>query len=240
MYFQYFDTFHTTIAIAFLAVAFGVVFSRYRKYASQDRKSVNYVIRNRALAVRFISLLLSILLLGVALLGPVGLLQSTNSRTAGMDCIWVLDVSASMDVEDVEENTGVSRLSKAKSIMENFMVTHPENRYGLVIFAGQSRLVSPLTSDSSSLLSFLASIDSKSIAEGGTDFREAFKVATERFESTDNAPHAIVLLSDGGDPEDMSDPDMLRSIFREKPADIVTIGIGQTRPSPIPVGKTPF
>ena len=89
-----------------------------------------------------------------------------------------------MDVLDIKEsNPPVSRLEKAKSIIESYMIAHRENRYGLVIFAGKSRLVSPLTSEHGSILSFLASIDSKSISEGGTDFHEALTLATDRFDT---------------------------------------------------------
>jgi Ca-activated chloride channel family protein len=66
-------------------------------------------------------------------------------------------------------------------------------------------LVSPLTSESSALISFLTSIDSKSISEGGTDFKEVLQLTTDRFDTKEHNPHAIVLLSDGGDPDDTLD-----------------------------------
>lgn len=113
------------------------------------------------------------------------------------------------------------------------MLAHPENRYGLVIFAMKARLVSPLTSESSSLLTFLASIDSKSISGGGTNFYEALKTALNRLGSTDthgeesNMDSAImVLLSDGGDKEDLGDTSNLKTLFRDKDTSLFAIGVG--------------
>lgn len=191
--------------------------------------------------MRLTSLTLSIFLLAVALLGPSGLLRETSQSMPGIDCVWLLDVSASMDVPDVSDgDTSVSRLARAKSIIENYMVAHPENRYGLVIFAGTSRLVSPLTGEHSSLLSFLTSIDSKSIREGGTDFRNALGLAIERFDTKERAPHAVVLLSDGGDAEDAPEASSIRGLFQGKNIHLVSVGIGDEKPSPIPTGKNPF
>lgn len=146
-----------------------------------------------------------------------------------------------MDTEDViNDNSSTSRLKAAKFLIENYMITHPENRYGLVIFAGTSRLVSPLTTEHSSILTFLTSIDSKSIREGGTDFHQALQLAIDRFETKESTPHVIVLLSDGGDREDMSNTSSLKNLFSGKNTSLMTIGIGNTKPSPIPIGHNPL
>jgi Ca-activated chloride channel family protein len=146
-----------------------------------------------------------------------------------------------MDVEDVSNgNIVISRLMKAKSVIENYMITHPENRYGLIIFAGTSRLVSPLTTEHSSLLTFLSSIDSKSIREGGTDFHQALQLALDRFETQESIPHTIVLLSDGGDTDEIIDTSSLKNLFFGKHASLITIGIGNTKSSPIPIGRNPL
>lgn len=146
-----------------------------------------------------------------------------------------------MDVKDIANNNStLSRLNKAKSIIENYMITHPENRYGLVIFAGTSRLISPLTMEYSSLLTFLNSIDSKSISDGGTDFHQALQLSLDRFETQAPTSHAIVLLSDGGDKENTLDMSSIKNLFIGKNVKLITIGIGNTKPSPIPIGKNPI
>lgn len=238
MYFNSFDSIHIVPAFLFLLVTLGVVFFRYRKYLFPREKTINYTINGKNAIIRIVSLVLSLVVLSAALLEPTGLVEDPSARAQGIDCVWLLDVSLSMDVPDIAENDSfISRLAKAKSVIENYMITHPENRYGLVIFAGKSRLVSPLTSEHSSLLTFLASIDSKSIAEGGTDFHDALELAIERFDTKDTIPHAIVLLSDGGDREDAPDTDSIKNLFHRKDTRLISVGFGQTKPSPIPVGQ---
>ena len=236
MYFFSLDFFHISLVFFFLLIALGTIFFRYKKYLSSKEKIVNYTTNRNLTIIRLVSIILSIVLLGITLLSPAGLMKKSSSQTEGIDCVWLLDVSASMDAMDITENTSlISRLTRAKSVIENTLITHPENRYGLVIFAGTSRLISPLTSEHSSLLTFLASIDSSSIGEGGTDFHEALSIATQRFEKKDSTPHTIVLLSDGGDREDAPDMSSIRNIFQGKHASLITIGLGKTHASPIPV-----
>lgn len=181
---MYFPPVHLSdivIVGAFLLVSLGVVYLRFGRYIKARDTHTNYTTNKTALFLKLSSLVLSISILGTLLLRPMGLMYNGVPEEKGIDCIWLLDTSASMDVRDVKSGENfVSRLQGAKSIIENYMVAHGENRYGLVIFSGKARLVSPLTSDRDSLLSFLASIDSKSIHDGGTDFREALEIATTR------------------------------------------------------------
>ena len=242
MYFQSLDTFHLFLTSLFLLTSLGIVFFRYKKYSEKNEQIMNYVEYKKWVTLRITSLVISIILLSVAFLEPMGLIQNSITRAEWVDCIWLLDVSLSMDTEDGgDDNTlNISRLSRAKSIIENYMITHPENRYGLIIFAGTSRLVSPLTAEHSSLLTFLSSIDSKSIKEWGTDFRDVLSLAVERFETKNNILNSLVLLSDGGDREDAPDMDSLRNLFQGKQAILTTVWIWKIKPSPIPMGQNPF
>ncbi len=241
MYFLSVDFFHTILALLFLFITFGVIFFRYNTYFSANKKTTNYTTNKKWVITRLVSLVLTIIFLSTIILEPAWLMEGSEITKEWIDCIWLLDVSASMDVVDViDNNQTVSRLTRAKSVIENFIISHREARYGLVIFAGKSRLVSPLTSEHSSLLSFLASIDSKSISEGGTDFREAVALSIERFETKNPIPHAIILLSDGGDQEDAPDMNSIKNLFQKKHTNLITIGIWQTNLSPIPVGRNPF
>lgn len=241
MYFSSFDTVHIVFLSLFLAATLGIVFWRFRNIFPVNEKSINYTVNKKLVLARITSLVLCLFLIGIAFLNPAGFLYDSSIETEGIDCVWLLDVSLSMDVPDViRDGSTVSRLMQAKSVIENFILSHPENRYGLVIFAGKSRLVSPLTTEHASLLTFLASIDSKSIGEGGTDFREALSIAIERFDTKESTPRAIVLLSDGGDREDFPDIALLRELFRGKSVQVTTVGIGNTKPSPIPIGRNLF
>lgn len=241
MYLLSADLIHIIFSSLFLFATLGIVFFRYRKNRFITEKTTNYTPHKNLGIIRLVSLVLSIVLLSIILLEPAGLMKESSIIPEGIDCIWLLDVSASMDTLDIAEKTpAVSRLTRAKSLIENFVISHPENRYGLVIFAGTSRLISPLTSEHSSLLTFLASIDSGSIREGGTHFPDALSLAIERFETAENTPHTIVLLSDGGDQEDSPDMNSIKSIFQGKHTSLISVGLGQTTPSPIPTGRNPL
>lgn len=197
MYFQFLDPVHI-IALFILLITIGLVFFRFKKSFIINERALNYVTNKKVSIIRLTSLIICIALLAIAILGPTGLINDSSTTTEGIDCVWLLDVSASMDAEDFTDGqTLTSRLVRAKSVIENYIISHPENRYGLVIFAGTSRLISPLTSEHSSILSFLASIDSKSISDGGTNFRDALRLSMERFGTKTDTSRAIVLLSDG-------------------------------------------
>lgn len=238
MYFQSADSLHIILVLIFFSVTLGIVFFRLKKNTPLQEKSVNYTSKKTLQNIRITSLVLSLAFLCIAFLEPVGLMKTPGTQAEGADCIWLLDVSKSMDARDMDE--GASRLERAKAFIEEYSIAHPNNRYGLVIFAGTTRLVSPLTSDYSSLLTFLSSIDSKSIREGGTNFSEALKLSLERFDTTEQTPHVIVLLSDGGDEEDLPDTASLRNIFTKENTFLVSLGMGGTDPVPLSVGKNPF
>lgn len=202
-------------------------------------ESKNFTENIRFTRVRLAGIILCVLFLSIALFGPVASWGDSTSDHQGIDLIWVLDVSRSMDVQDiVEGDTHFSRLEKAKSTIQSYMIAHPENRYGLTIFAGQSRLVSPLTSEGNSILTFLASIDSSSIMEGGGNFQEALRTTLDRLGTTpkDAPPRALVVLSDGGDTEDAPDIKIIKDLFVGKNTRLQTIGYGSEKGGPIPSG----
>lgn len=214
MSFLTFDLTHIIMALVFVILTITLLCFQIRRHTHVPEKINNSTMRKNFFVVRIVALVLSVIILGVVFLTPTGFVREDSYTRKGIDCIWLLDTSLSMGVEDIKtDNHTVSRLAKAKSIIEDSMMAHPENRYGLMIFAGKARLVSPVTTEHSSILSFLSNIDSKSIQEGGTDFKEAVSSVLERFSKTDDIPHAIVLLSDGGDPEDL-DSDAVKSLFQ--------------------------
>ncbi|MDP2103821.1 MAG: VWA domain-containing protein [Candidatus Gracilibacteria bacterium] len=235
------DILHIIPAILFVVVIIWVVFWRGRASGAGD-ESKNYAYKTSFSRIRLTSLVIAIILLAFAFLGPISSIGISNTERQGVDLVWILDVSKSMDVQDVSEgDQSISRLTAAKKIIENFILTHPENCYGLVVFAGGARLVSPLTSESESVLTFLTSIDSTTIRDGGTDFREALNTAIGRIPpKKEDSPLSLVLLSDGGEKENLGDTTMISSLFAGKNVTLSTIGIGSDKGGPIPMGQDPF
>ena len=71
-----------------------------------------------------------------------------------------------MDARDIASGSQkISRLDLTKKFMLDYIATHPENRYGITLFAGKSIIASPLTTDQAVITDIITSIDSKSVRE---------------------------------------------------------------------------
>ncbi len=105
---------------------------------------------------------LAVALLSVALARPQSAEHNSNSTTEGIDIVLSLDVSGSMLARDFTPD----RLGAAKEVASNFIVDRPNDRIGLVVFAGESFTQCPLTTDKRSLLNLLGGVRSGMIDDG--------------------------------------------------------------------------
>ncbi|MBT5956748.1 MAG: VWA domain-containing protein, partial [Candidatus Marinimicrobia bacterium] len=140
-------------------------------------------------------LILGILFIILASVGPQIGTKLTQLNRKGVDVIIALDTSTSMDAIDVSP----SRIEKAKHELSRFMNGLDGDRVGLIVFAGSAHLHCPLTSDYSAARLFLNSVDSKIIATQGTDMAAALELAMENIPEADETYKVIVLVSDGED-----------------------------------------
>ena len=114
----------------------------------------------------------------------------------GGDILFCLDVSRSMLARDFPPD----RLTKAKAAIHNILRQSPQDRFGLVAFAGSARLLAPLTRDRESLGEILDPVGPLFVDRGGTDFGQALSLALEALiPSEPKRSPCIVLLSDGED-----------------------------------------
>ncbi len=114
----------------------------------------------------------------------------------GRDVVFLLDVSKSMLAEDRLPN----RLASAKASIAECVNSLDDHRVGLVVFAGSSSIVCPLTMDTDFFLSSLEKAGPDSVAHGGTRIGDALlKVCDKLFSDNDQGYKDIVLISDGGD-----------------------------------------
>jgi len=94
----------------------------------------------------FILKILALVLLTIAMARPRTVDVTTKvKKTEGIDIIMAVDISASMLARDLEPN----RLEALKKVAINFIEGRPNDRIGLVIYAGESYTKTPLTSDKS-------------------------------------------------------------------------------------------
>lgn len=143
--------------------------------------------------------------------------------------IFVLDVSNSMNAEDIEP----TRLQQAKNILINCIQQMHDDKVGIVVYAGKAESVMPLTSDYTAAETYIDAIETNVILRQGTDFLKAVEVAADKFKNVPKGSRKIVLISDG---EDNEGNDKAAIKEAQKQGIIInTVGIGTEEGAPIPV-----
>ena len=149
------------------------------------------------LAVRRVFFLFGYALLVVALARPQLGTKLEEVKREGIDLIVAIDVSTSMLAGDVAPN----RMDKARHELKTLIEKLRGDRIGIVAFAGDAFLVSPLTTDYTASLMILDAVDVGVIPEQGTAIARAIEIARKGFVSKDNRQKVILLLTDGEDHE---------------------------------------
>ncbi len=171
-------------------------------------------------------------LAGIALAGPRWGTEHAVDRARGIDMVLALDVSLSMDATDVKPN----RLERMKQEVRRLRALSPGDRVGLIVFAGRSYVLSPLTVDESALDLFLDNLDPSIVGQPGSAFSGAIRQGTDLLLlSNDGADRALVLMSDGEAFEPEADIVAEARRAGEKGIALVTVGFGTTAGSTIPL-----
>jgi len=147
----------------------------------------------------------------------------------GIDLIFAMDVSISMDAEDVKP----SRLKKAKFEIGQIIRQLKGDRVGIIVFAGSSYYYLPMTTDYEAAQIFLESIDTKMITTQGTVLSAAITTAMSIFPDDSDKYKVLVLVTDG---EDHDGKAVSMSKKAAKAGIVVhTIGVGSIAGSLIPI-----
>ena len=133
----------------------------------------------------------------VALARPQRGMHWETVERKGTDLMLVVDTSKSMDTDDVKP----TRLERSKLAIRDLVDRFPGDRIGLVAFAGDAFVQSPMTLDHDALLESLDALDTSVIARGGTNIGRGIDVATEALATEPGHQKIMVLLTDGEDLE---------------------------------------
>jgi len=133
----------------------------------------------------------------VALARPQKGMQWQTLDRKGTDLLLVVDTSRSMCADDVRP----TRLERAKLAIRDLVDRFPGDRIGLVAFAGDAFLESPMTIDHGALLDTLGAFDTSIVARGGTDVGRAIDVGSAALKADSGDQKVMVLLTDGEDLE---------------------------------------
>jgi len=171
-----------------------------------------------------------IILLAVALARPQSSEQGSTTTVEGIDIVLALDVSGTMLAADFQPN----RLVAAKDVAAKFIADRPNDRIGLVVFAGESYTQSPLTTDRASLQTLLARVEFGTI-EDGTAIGMGLATAVNRLRDSEAKSKVVILLTDGVNNAGQVAPMSAAEIAAEYGIRVYTIGVGKQGYAPYPV-----
>ncbi len=184
--------------------------------------------------ILFLLRLACIFFLIVALARPQSSSKEQNINSEGIDIILSMDISTSMLAEDLRPN----RVEASKKVAEEFVASRPQDRIGLVVFAGESFTQCPLTTDHSVLKNLFGAIKSGQIKDG-TALGEGLATAVNRIKDSKAKSKVVILLTDGVNNSGAIAPLTAAEIAETFKVRVYTIGVGTQGVAPYPF-QTPY
>lgn len=166
----------------------------------------------------------------IALAKPQTRYELQQSEGEGVDIVLCIDVSGSMTAQDLQPN----RIEAAKNVAEEFVRRRPNDRIGVVVFAGESFTQCPITTDQGVLLSAIENIHNGLLVDG-TSIGSGLGTSVDRIRSSKAKSKVIILLTDGVDGGGyIIDPNTAKEIAKTFGIKVYTIGVGTDGYAPQP------
>jgi Ca-activated chloride channel family protein len=174
-------------------------------------------------------------LLILALARPQQGLGTADVEASGIDIVLAIDVSGSMAALDFQsEGKPGSRLDAVKKVVEDFVAGRPNDRLGLVAFAGRPYLVSPLTLDHDWLVRGLERLRI-GLVEDGTAIGSGIASSVNRLRDRRAKSRVVILLTDGVNNSGKVSPLTAADAARALGVRVYTIGAGTRGEAPMPI-----
>lgn len=183
--------------------------------------------------IKFSIQLFVVALLIIVLARPRAGATEQVENTKGIEIMIALDVSNSMLASSNDDPKGVSRLERAKYILDRLISKLNNDKIGLIVFAGEAYTQLPITSDFVSAKMFLNNIDTKMVPSQGTAIGAAISMAMNSFSPKEAMQKAIIVITDGENHED--DAINIAKKAQENGIQVNVIGLGSPKGSPIPL-----
>ena len=164
--------------------------------------------------------ILTLVLIIIAIARPRKIDQLQMMNIDVVDIILVIDISSSMLAEDFKPN----RLEAVKDAAKKFITSRQGDRIGLLVFAGQTFIQCPLTTDNNVLSSLLKDIRIAEKEYDGTAIGMAIANATNRLRDSKAESKIMILLSDGSNNTGELDPITAANLASQFDIKIYTIG----------------
>ena len=157
---------------------------------------------------------------------------STRTKTTkGIDIVMAIDVSSSMLARDLRPN----RLAALKQVASEFIRQRPNDRIGLVVYAGESYTKTPITSDKEIVLSSLRDITYGQLNDG-TAIGMGLATSVNRLKESKAISKVIILLTDGVNNAGFIEPQTAADLAIEYNIRTYTIGLGTNGNALSPIG----
>jgi Ca-activated chloride channel family protein len=210
-------------------------------YSSVDLvRPVSGLSRSKAgsilLSLRWLALALFI----VALAQPRFIKGETEIKASGIDIVLALDLSTSMASEDfLVKGERISRIDLAKQVLSEFIDKRPNDRIGLIAFAGRAYIASPVTLDHDYLHKNLDRLH-LGIIEDRTAIGQGLAASVNRLRELKSKSRIVILMTDGQNNAGKIPPLTAAEIAQTLNVKVYTIGVGIRGEAPYPVGVDPF
>lgn len=205
----------------------GIPLSTFRLLEGDARRTPRWIgLAMRALQIGAVTAMV------LALARPQGAGTWIEQKRYGIDIMLALDISGSMRAEDFQP---ANRLEAAKRVLKEFVAKNAENRLGLVVFAGRSLTMCPLTTDTQVVAQVVDRVGFDSVGIDGTAIGDGIGNSLYRLEDRSAKSRVIVLLSDGANNSGYLQPMAAASMARARQVKIYTIAVGSAGGAPIPL-----
>jgi len=221
------------IPVLWLAYFYMRLWQRKKQKDVFDVKLLDKVVIERSRFKPFIKLLLlslSLLFLITGLTNPKMGTKLETVKRRGVDIVFAVDVSKSMDAEDVAP----SRLEKAKRVVSKIIDNLVSDRIGLIAYAGEAYPLLPITTDYAAGKIFLQNMNTDLVSSQGTAIDDAIDLATTYFDD-DDTNKILVILSDGEDHSEKAVEAAKRAA--QQGVTVFSVGIGTKKGSVIPIKR---
>lgn len=197
-----------------------------------ERSSGNLL--GRLAGIPILLRVIGLALLIVALARPRSSETSTKTKSQeGIDLVLAVDISASMLAQDLRPN----RLEALKKVAADFVQQRPTDRFGLVLYAGESFTQTPITSDHAVVLNRIAETK-YGMVEDGTAIGLGLATAISRLRNSTAKSKVVILLTDGENNRGAIDPLTAAELAKTYGIKVYTIGVGTIGKARMPVART--
>jgi Ca-activated chloride channel family protein len=161
--------------------------------------------------------------------------STTEVKASGVDIVVALDMSGSMISEDFEvRGERVNRFNMARAVLKGFIDKRPNDRIGLVLFATQAFIGTPLTLDHDFLHANLDRLEIGAISENSTAIGDGLGTAVNRLRDLKAKSKIVILMTDGQNNAGKLQPLLAAEAAKSLGVKVYTVGIGMRGQAPMP------